>query len=144
MALLVGGVTAIFGPAMMATCRSIHPAPRQSCPVLTLLAAVVAERLGHSEETALTLGRAVAGASARVKARRLGIADERSGDGGGAHRAASQGHDRKAALPHTVRLLGREMPVAAAKGGTVVPLNGDEPGSPTAIRNYLARPSASV
>jgi hypothetical protein len=36
-------------------------------PVLTLWAAVVAERLGHPEETALTLARAVAGAAACAK-----------------------------------------------------------------------------
>ena len=34
-------------------------------PVLTLWAAVVAECLGHDRETAITLGRAVAGSSAR-------------------------------------------------------------------------------
>src|SRR5271165_6626489 len=39
-------------------------------PVLTLWAAVVAERLGHPADTALTLGRAVAGSAARVKARK--------------------------------------------------------------------------
>jgi hypothetical protein len=36
-------------------------------PVLTLWAAVIAERLGHPADTALTLGRAVAGSAARVK-----------------------------------------------------------------------------
>src|SRR5271157_1949531 len=41
-------------------------------PVLTLWAAVVAERLGHPADTALTLGRAVAGSAARVKARHIG------------------------------------------------------------------------
>ena len=45
-------------------------------PVLTLWAAV-AERLGYPPETALTLGRFVAGSSARAKARRLGISDEK-------------------------------------------------------------------
>ena len=34
-------------------------------PVLTLWATVVAERLGYDEETALTLGKAVAGLNAR-------------------------------------------------------------------------------
>jgi hypothetical protein len=42
-------------------------------PVLTLWAAVVAERLGYPPETALTLGRFVAGSSVRAKARGLGI-----------------------------------------------------------------------
>jgi hypothetical protein len=45
-------------------------------PVLTLWAAVVAERLGYPPETALTLGRFVAGSSARAKGRRLGILEE--------------------------------------------------------------------
>jgi hypothetical protein len=45
-------------------------------PVLTLWAAIVAERLGYTPDTALTLSRFVAGSSARAKARRLGIADE--------------------------------------------------------------------
>ena len=42
-------------------------------PVLTLWAAVVAERLGFDWDEALTLGRAVAGLSAQAKGRRLGI-----------------------------------------------------------------------
>jgi hypothetical protein len=46
-------------------------------PVLTLWAAVVAERLGHPPDTALSLASAVAGTAARAKARRLGIAEER-------------------------------------------------------------------
>src|SRR3712207_9588086 len=84
-------------------------------PVLTLWAAVVAERLGHPAETALTLGRAVAGASAQAKARRLGIADEHQGkdERAGGERPAKAVHAR------TVRLLGREIAVAAAEGGAV-------------------------
>ena len=48
-------------------------------PVLTLWATVVAERLGHPPGTALTLGRAVAGSAARVKARNIGR-EERTAD----------------------------------------------------------------
>ena len=48
-------------------------------PVLILWAAVVAERLGHPADTALTLGRAVAGSAARVKARNIGR-EERKAD----------------------------------------------------------------
>lgn len=72
-------------------------------PVLTLWATVVAERLGYPPETALTLGRFVAGSSARAKAPRLGITDE-------AHETAER-HVQAATLkPHhpTVRLLGRD------------------------------------
>jgi hypothetical protein len=42
-------------------------------PVLTLWAAVVAQRLGFAEDEALTLGKAVAGLNAQTKGRRLGI-----------------------------------------------------------------------
>lgn len=42
-------------------------------PVLTLWAAVVAQRLGFKEPEALTLGKAVAGLNAQAKGRRLGI-----------------------------------------------------------------------
>jgi hypothetical protein len=46
----------------------VMPVIVNRAPVLTLWAAVVAERLGHPTDTALTLGRAVAGSAARVKA----------------------------------------------------------------------------
>src|SRR5881628_677960 len=42
-------------------------------PVLTLWAAVVAERLGFDKSEALSLGEAVAGLTAQSKGRRLGI-----------------------------------------------------------------------
>lgn len=42
-------------------------------PVLTLWAAVVAEQLGYPQDTALTLGKAVAGLNAQSKGQRLGI-----------------------------------------------------------------------
>jgi hypothetical protein len=42
-------------------------------PVLTLWAAVVAERLGFDREEALTLSKAVAGLTAQPKGQRLGI-----------------------------------------------------------------------
>ena len=46
-------------------------------PVLTLWAAVVAERLGYNKSEALTLGKAVAGLNAQSKGRRLGIYEEK-------------------------------------------------------------------
>ena len=42
-------------------------------PVLTLWAAVVAERLGFNHDEALSLGKALAGLNAQIKGRRLGI-----------------------------------------------------------------------
>jgi hypothetical protein len=45
-------------------------------PVLTLWAAVVAQRLGFDEDEALTMGKAVAGLNAQTKGRSLGIFTE--------------------------------------------------------------------
>ena len=74
-------------------------------PVLTLWAAVVAERLGHPPDTALSLASHVAGTAARAKARRLGLAEEQA-----------EGRPRPAgALRRTLRLLGREIPVTGTE-----------------------------
>jgi hypothetical protein len=62
-------------------------------PILTLWATLVAERLGHPPETALSLGSAVAGTAARAKARRLGIAEEKDHAKDRAD-AAPAGHSR--------------------------------------------------
>ena len=115
----------------------IHPAPVvrvNRAPVLTLWAAVVAERLGHPPETALALGRFVAGASARAKARRLGLADEEEGAEERRVRAAEPGPRREA-----VRLLGRNVPVTRAEDGTLRVDDGDKPESAKSVRSYLAR-----
>ncbi|HYI81983.1 MAG TPA: hypothetical protein VEX11_02085 [Acetobacteraceae bacterium] len=96
-------------------------------PVLTLWAAMVAERLGHPPDAALTLGRAVAGASAQAKARRLGIADERNDDGG------APGERKTKA--RTVRLLGRD--IAVDDEGTA--LDKGKPVSAAGVRTYLIR-----
>jgi hypothetical protein len=47
--------------------------PIERAPVLTLRAAVVAQRLGFDEDEALTLGKALAGLNAQTKDRRLGL-----------------------------------------------------------------------
>ncbi|MFT8244947.1 hypothetical protein [Roseomonas sp. BN140053] len=104
-------------------------------PVLTLWAAVVAERLGLEPDAAMTLGRAVAGSSARAKAKAIGIEEE----------------DRKPAAPHddarrqepkprarTVHLLGRDVPVVEEKG-RLRALDGGEPGSARAALGYVQR-----
>ena len=49
-------------------------------PVLTLWAAVVAERLGYDHDVALTLGKGVTGLTAQSKGRRLGIFNAPEGD----------------------------------------------------------------
>ncbi len=98
-------------------------------PVLTLWAAIVAERLGHDEDAAITLGRAVAGASARVKARSIGL-EERRDD------AARPAAPKDA--PRTVRLLGREVPVVAHEGSDHA-LDHDRAASPQAARAYVEK-----
>jgi hypothetical protein len=53
-----------------------HRVTINRAPVLTLWATVGAEQLGYDHETALTLGKAVAGLNAQSKGRRLGIFEE--------------------------------------------------------------------
>ncbi len=99
------------------------PVPVNRAPVLTLWATEVAERLGHTPETATTLGRFVAGSSARIKARRLGITN--------AKQETEECHTLAAALQprqQTVRLLGRDIPVVTAEDGTP---RADDNGKPT-------------
>lgn len=109
------------------------PLRANGAPVLTLWAAVVAVRLGHPEETALTLGSAVAGTAARAKARRLGIAEDRPEDGGQRRREDAAEGSR------AVRLLGREIPMSRSDGGVLLAAHEERPQSPASIRNYLAR-----
>lgn len=95
---------------------------------------MVAERLGHSPEAALVLGRYVCGASARIKARRIGIADE-------AHEAEERLAQAAALKPHReiVRLLGLEVPVVRADDGTMTVDAGGKPTSARSVRGYLVR-----
>jgi hypothetical protein len=103
-------------------------------PVLTLWAAVVAERLGHPPETALTLGRAVAGSSARIKARRLGIADE-------AQQAEERNTEATGLKPRaeTIRLLGRDIPVLPAEDGILRAVDTGKSASVQRVQSYIAR-----
>jgi hypothetical protein len=102
-------------------------------PVLTLWATVVAERLGHPPDTALTLGAAVAGTAARAKARRLGLAED-SREDDGPRRQGAAGEERQ-----TVRLLGRDIPVARSDGGSMLAAHDGRPQSPASVKAYLAR-----
>ena len=51
----------------------VHGVRVNRAPVLTLWAAIVAERLGFDREEALTLGRVVAGLDAYSKGKALGL-----------------------------------------------------------------------
>jgi hypothetical protein len=103
-------------------------------PVLTLWATVVAERLGYPSDTALTLGRFVAGSSARAKARRQGISDEKQ--------EAEERYARAAELKprrQTVRLLGRDVSVLAADDGTLRAEDDGKPASGKSVQSHIAR-----
>jgi len=110
------------------------PVPVNRAPVLALWATVVAERLGYPPETALTLGRAVCSASARTKARRLGMMNDAQKAVG--RRAAAAGLKPGVQI---VRLLGREVPVLAAADGTLRADDNGKPASAKSVQTYIAR-----
>jgi hypothetical protein len=100
-------------------------------PVLTLWATVVAERLGYDKETALTLGKAVAGLNAQSKGRKLGIYEEKSEE------EKKEGRKKeKAAKPEFIELLGRGIPAVKTPDGLRAAIEGDAiyPGS---VETYL-------
>src|SRR3954466_13026037 len=84
-------------------------------PVLTLWATIVAERLGFDRDAALTLGRAVAGSSAQMKGRALGIYEPSEEPPSKAAEECREG--LKPDEPLGVRLLGRTVPVIRTPDG---------------------------
>jgi hypothetical protein len=97
-------------------------------PVLTLWAAVVAERLGHTREEALTLGKALAGMNAQSKAVHLGLRPRPT---------EQERAERRAKAPRdAVELLGRRIPVVETADGVRAASDG-KPDSPKAVERYL-------
>ncbi len=100
-------------------------------PVLTLWAAVVAERLGYDQASALTLGKAVAGMNAQSKGQRLGIYEE--------HKEEKEKKEREARKPgeeYRVPVLGRAVPVIDTDEGTRATAKG-KPIDPASVKRYL-------
>ena len=97
--------------------------------VLTLWAAVVAERLGFSREEALTLGKAVAGLNAQSKGRRLGIFHPVGA-------VPARKPHRKAGERHQVDLLGRPVTVEQTKDGARAVIK-DALVRPASVETYL-------
>lgn len=99
-------------------------------PVLTLWAAVVAERLGYERETALTFGKAVAGLNAQSKGRMLGIY--------GPPKAARGEEAKKVGLGEDfwVQVCGRGVP-AKNTGEGVRAVVKDQPIDPAKVETYL-------
>ena len=100
-------------------------------PVLTLWAAVVAERLGYGKETALTLGKAVAGLNAQSKGRRLGIYEEKSDKD-----KKEEKTKEKTAKPEFIELLGRGIPAVKTPKGMRASIKGEEI-DPESVETYL-------
>jgi len=99
-------------------------------PVLTLWATVVARRQGHDEDTALTLGKAVAGLNAQTKGRSLGIY--------GPPKAMRDGKPKKVGLGEDfwVQVCGRPVPVKNTDDGVRAVVK-DQPIEPDKVRKYL-------
>jgi hypothetical protein len=99
-------------------------------PILTLWAAVVAERLGFDPDTALTLGRAVAGLNAYSKGVSLALFEPSS--------KAVNEHLQKAKTGTTlhVDLLHRAVPVMNTAAGLRAVSN-DRPISSDSVERYL-------
>ena len=119
--------------ATPATPRAAESIAINRAPVLTLWAAVVAERLGFDADEAATLGRAVAGLNAQSKGQRLGIfAKPAPGE-----KPAVKKHERAAASEDTVSLLGRAVPIVRTRAG-IRAAAGGRADDPAAVHRYLA------
>jgi len=100
-------------------------------PVLTLWAAVVAERIGFDREAALTLGKTLAGMNAQSKGRRLGIYKAAEPLEGAPKKKRRVGEDI------WIELLGRPVLATNTENG-VRAIEKDKPIDPAGVERYLA------
>ena len=100
-------------------------------PVLTLWAAVVAERLGFERVEALTLGKAVAGLTAQSKGQRLGIFTPSP-----AEVRRKRAEKAREAGVFSVALLGRAVPVLHTEAGLRAVAK-EQPVTPESVEKYL-------
>ncbi len=100
-------------------------------PVLTLWAAVVAERSGYDREAALTLGRGLAGLNAQSKGQRLGIYEKKKEESPG-----KEAKGEKGAQLESVRIMGREVPTVQTVKGLRASA-GDKAIEPESVQTYL-------
>jgi hypothetical protein len=100
-------------------------------PVLTLWAAVVAERLGYARDEALTLGKSMAGLNAQSKGQALGIFSS-AGTGRGFRKKS----ESKPGETEAVELLGRAVPAVRTREGLRA-VHGGKPMTPESVERYL-------
>ena len=96
-------------------------------PVLTLWAAVVAERLGFDRAEALTLGKVFAGLNAQGKGRMLGIFRPRD---------AGKARQRKRGEEFWIEIMGKPIPATSTEDG-IRAVTGDKPIDPESVERYL-------
>lgn len=99
-------------------------------PVLTLWAAVVAERLGFESDTALSLGKVLAGLNAQAKGRALGIYSPPKAGEGERPRKVDLGEE------FWVEICGRPLPAKKTEDGIRAVVK-DKPVDPDSVRGYL-------
>ncbi len=103
-------------------------------PVLTLWAAIVAERLGYSHEEALTLGRGVAGLNAQSKGRRLGIYEPNPEEE--KKRQEKEEKEKEAGKLKFVEIMNRSVPVVETPQGERA-VSDNRPMQPQSVERYL-------
>ncbi len=108
-----------------------HKIAINRAPVLTLWAAVVAERRGFDHKTALTLGRGLAGLNAQSKGQRLGIYTKKTDKSAGKPLPAE-----KVAKPEGIQLMGREIATVRTAEGLRA-ATGGKPIEPATVQAYL-------
>jgi hypothetical protein len=98
-------------------------------PVLTLWAAVVAERLGFDRTEALSLGRALAGLNAQSKGRRLGIFKPHE-------EKPTKAREKRPGEPFRIEVCGRPVPARNTEAG-IRAVRGGKEVDPGGVERYL-------
>jgi hypothetical protein len=98
-------------------------------PVLTLWAAVVAQRLGFAEDEALSLGRSVAGLNAQAKGRRLGIFKPHK-------KKPKEAREKERGERFLIEVCGRAVPNTNTEDD-IRAISRGQPVDPEGVRRYL-------
>jgi hypothetical protein len=104
-------------------------------PVLTLWAALVAQRLGFEEDEALTLGKALAGLNAQAKGRRLAIFKPHEGK-------AKKVREKEQGERFWIESLGRPVPATNTDDG-IRAVNGAQVNDPDGVPQHEPPVTAS-